>query len=539
MLKTKIISLYLTYLRLAAKIQLWKIKPKIIAVTGSAGKSSATNAIFAILKDFYSCKESRETNSETGLPLNILGLKLDGYNLSDWIKASLLVPIKLITNWQKYDYYIAELAVDSPDEPKNMSYLLRFIKPGVAVFLNVFPVHTMQFENGWRRRHPGRKFTKKKLVDLLALEKGLLITTLGRDKTAIVNRDDKRVWQIAANLAPPVILSPASCGAKNPPGVATKVLCFGRHAESDLRILDYQLKDQGSLFAFQYQDSKATLILKYCLPQYYASTFAAAILTAIAAGIDFSQAVLSLQKNFRLPPARSSIIAGIKGTTLIDSSYNSSKIPLLGMLDLLGSWPTKKEKIAVLGDMRELGDQAKSEHEEIAAKAVAVADRLVLIGPLMKKYALPIIKHKFRTFVILRNKVTKDPLRFLDSVGDSSFPSTPFRIGKQSFDSVHDQNNTRREIRVKKTCSVYWFANVWQAGDFLLKKLAGGEVVLIKGSQNEIFLEIVTKALMKDKDQAKKLLCRQTPFWEQRRILLCGCPKDNAATSGKQKVNPS
>ena len=103
-MKQLLINLFLFYLRTSARIQLFKIKPKIIALTGSAGKTSLRNAVFAVLKNKFRCKQSIKANSETGIPLDLLGLYPRDYSWLDWLRLTLLVPIKLLTNWQKYDY---------------------------------------------------------------------------------------------------------------------------------------------------------------------------------------------------------------------------------------------------------------------------------------------------------------------------------------------------------------------------------------------------------------------------------------------------
>ena len=154
-----------------------------------------------------------------------------------------------------------------------------------------------------------------------------------------------------------------------------------------------------------------------------------------------------------------SLFKGIKNTIIIDSSYNASKISTLGALDLLNKIGSKRKRIFVFGDMRELGSQAKIEHEQIAKKILKTVDRLVLIGFLTKKYVLPVVSSK---------------------------------------------------IPVK------WFKNSWLAGDWLKKNINGEEIILVKGSQNTIFTEIVVKKLLVNKKD-KTRLCRRGKFWDRQR----------------------
>jgi UDP-N-acetylmuramoyl-tripeptide--D-alanyl-D-alanine ligase len=135
------------------------------------------------------------------------------------------------------------------------------------------------------------------------------------------------------------------------------------------------------------------------------------------------------------------------------------------MLDTLDQFENRK--VAVLGDMRELGSQAEIEHKKAAQKAVRVADKIILVGPLMKNYFLPEAK-------------------------------------KQGFPE-------------EKITS---FLSPYKAANFVKKNIQKKDVVLIKGSQNTIFLEIVVKKLMANPEEAESLLCRQSDFWKRKKQEL-------------------
>ena len=78
----------ITYiLRIESKIVLWKYKPKIVAITGSVGKTSTKDAVYAVLKDIaYVRKSEKSYNSEIGLPLTILGCPNGWNNPLVWFK---------------------------------------------------------------------------------------------------------------------------------------------------------------------------------------------------------------------------------------------------------------------------------------------------------------------------------------------------------------------------------------------------------------------------------------------------------------------
>ncbi|MDO9027617.1 MAG: hypothetical protein Q7U68_01990 [Candidatus Roizmanbacteria bacterium] len=87
----------------------------------------------------------KEGNSETGIPLGILGLDPGNYQPIDWIKIIILSPFKIFY-LAGIKILIVEMGVDSPYPPKNMDYLLTIVKPNISVVLNAYPVHSEQFD---------------------------------------------------------------------------------------------------------------------------------------------------------------------------------------------------------------------------------------------------------------------------------------------------------------------------------------------------------------------------------------------------------
>ena len=150
---------------------------------------------------------------------------------------------------------------------------------------------------------------------------------------------------------------------------------------------------------------------------------------------------------------------------IIDSSYNSSPAALLAAINLVKEVKIRGKKIGVLGDMKELGELAREEHEKVGKEAAKNFDFLVFVGPLMKKYAFPAAL-------------------------------------KAGFSEQ----------------KIFWFDKSKGVGEFVVKKLLDhDDLILIKGSQNTIFLEQVVYEIIKEKDKAKELLCRQSEYWEKTR----------------------
>src|SRR3989339_376059 len=445
-MKKIIISLILFYLRFFAKIALVIHRPKIIGIAGSAGKSSTKNAIEAILKDHFRVV-ALKGNSEVGLPLSLLGIQLDLYskeNIKIWLKLLLLVPLG-ITYLKKFEYLIVEMGIDDPLPPKNMTYLLKIIKPDIALSLNISGTHTEQFEKILPENQQMNSLEKHEHILNKMAEEDTKIITQSNCSCAFYNDDDQYLKRALQNYI------------KNN---HTKCKSFGKNKNNTLSFLDYQVDLTKSMFSFLSTEGEIKIeFSQMLLPQVYQYTFGAAIVAGLECGLTLEQIKTALSKNFQLPKSRSSLLLGKKNSIIIDSSYNASKQPVLTFLDLAFSLKkqTKRPLVFIFGDMRELGQFAKSEHEEVAQKINQTVDALYCVGELSKKYVLPQIK-------------------------------------------------TNTEISVK------WFSHALALGRHLKENLPVNALLLFKGSQNTIFLEEAVKILLQNPSDSKKL-CRQEPFW--------------------------
>jgi len=377
--------IFLNYLRLFARLQLFKIKLlnpklKIVGITGSAGKTSTLLASEAALKPNFKVKTNNGGNSESGIPLNILGFKNPDFSFLSWLKIAILTPIKLLTNWRIYDIYLLEMGIDSVKSPKNMSYLLSIVKPDIGIFLNVTSVHLENFSS----------------LDQIAQEKAKLVNTA---EIAIINHSDSLVKKYTKNKKI-INIKPIKIDIPN-----------------------------------------------FILPSIYDISLGAALSIAKVLKIDERTALENLKNNFHLPPSRASILEGINHTTIIDSSYNSSPLATTEMLNFLNSYPSPK--IAVLGDMRELGAASELSHQNLYKTALNSVDEIISVGPETSRYFGPKTK------------------KFL-----------------------------------------YW----WQAAEYLKNNLPENSTILVKGSQNTIFLEELVKEILKNKADNSKL-CRQSRYW--------------------------
>jgi UDP-N-acetylmuramoyl-tripeptide--D-alanyl-D-alanine ligase len=430
-MKTFFSQIVLNYFRFFARLQLKK-NPygTIIGITGSAGKTSTRLALVQILRTHGTVKHSVHANSESGILLNILGLRPTTYSVFDWLRLLILAPIAILTNHEKYRYYVVEMGIDGARKPKNMSYLLSIVRPHVAVVLNASLTHATGFDHLVKDMSPERR--NDKVIAEIAKEKMQLAKGVGQGGVAVVNLDQKEFAKIKKD-------------------VVARLITFGKSDKADLRILPD--------FNFRYQDITHKLKVKGVYSESYAYTFAAAIAAAAAVGIPPTISLESLSA-YRAPSGRMHIFRGLLGTIIIDSSYNASPSTMLESLKLLHSLAGTHKKIAVIGDMRELGTSEKNIHKNLADWLTRSCNEVILFGQLTKTFTLPILE------------------------------SQKFKV--HHFDHMQDLT-----LYLKTT----------------LKPKA---YILVKGSQNTLFLERAVESILADHKDISQL-CRRGPYWDKLR----------------------
>lgn len=422
------------YLRGAAKIQLAKSKPAIVGVAGSAGKTSVCKLLSVVLRQNFKVKASGGLNTESGVPLSILNLPPKDYSFLDWLRIVCLIPIKILTQWKKYDFCIVEMAIERPGD---MRYLLRIVKPKIATLTNITLEHSENFDYLVKEG----EVQEEKVLELIEKEEGLLIKKLLSKGTVVLNIDDERIAKLEKKTKAKVITISAKDG---------KADIFVKNAQINPKNLKLEIVNDKKTYNLDLRP----------LSNAYINTILITLGLAKACGVNTKKAIKTIEDRFALPPGRLSIFEGIKETTIIDSSYNAQPIAVLDALDFLKKISDGKRKVAVLGDMRELGEESKKSHEKIAEKIKETVDFTILIGPLMKKYTVPVLKKAGKTYGV--------------------------------------------------------FDNFSQAKNFIKSEIKKDDFILVKGSQNTLLLERVVEMLLANKKEKRKL-CRQRPFWEKRR----------------------
>ena len=343
-------------LKLLAKLILWKYRPKVIGITGSIGKSSTKEAVYAVLASKYNVRRSdKNYNNELGLPLTIIGASATGKNIFGW--CAVILKALTILIWRDKNYppiLILEMGVD---RPRDMEYLLKIVKPHIGIMTAVGSAH-LEFFNS---------------REDIAAEKGKLIVGLNKNNWAILNSDDKLVKKYVKNTEAQVL----TYGFNKSAAVFADYLMFSyREGGNDLNSL------QGVSFKVDCQGSTVPILLPHSLGvgQVYAA------LAAISVGIIYGINLVEIANSLRqlVPPkGRMNLIKGIKETMIIDDTYNASPQATLAALDTLSKipLPSSSRRFAVLGDMLELGSASVEEHHAVGQKVAELKiDFLVTVG---------------------------------------------------------------------------------------------------------------------------------------------------------------
>src|SRR2546430_116657 len=212
----------------------------------------------------------------------------------------------------------------------------------------------------------------------------------GVDGVAVIQVEDTRqaLFDITADrLAPqphPIIAVPGRAGKTTTKDLSAHLLArrftlYGVSSDAGVRAERIRLHGlEGSNFTLITPRGKADVYLR--LPGHHSVSNALAA-AAVALEFDFDAAAIASALHGFAPPARRmNIVTGRNGATVIDDSYNASPGSMLAALEVLGLAPRGALKVAVLGDMLELGDHAERAHEEIGSLAGKTADVVIAVG---------------------------------------------------------------------------------------------------------------------------------------------------------------
>lgn len=423
---------------LEAKMVLSRFKPKVIAVTGSVGKTTTKDAIYTALKDiFYTRKNQKSFNSEFGVPLTILGLDTGWNSPIHWLK-NIFLGFFVVFKKKYPEWLVLETGVDKPND---MELTAKWLKPHIAVFtaFGTVPVHVEKFSS----------------VDELWNEKKKLAGYVRPGGAIILNADDENVMKIK-DIA------------------KREVYTFGKTNDADVVIshseITYDFSDSGKEIrpnGINFKIDIGNTSIPVNLPKVLGIQHMYPVAASLAVGISQKMSIVDMARSFsehELTKGRMRILEGINNSTIIDDSYNASPVAMFAAISVLKEIKTSGKKIAILGDMLEIGAHTAREHKRVGEMVADYGfDILCGVG----------IRAEFITDEALRKGMPKENILY-----------------------IKDSRNV---------------------ADVLKGMIGEGDMILIKGSQG-IRTERIVKELLADPDTANTVLVRQGKQWDKKNL---------------------
>lgn len=400
---------------------------KIIGVSGSVGKTSTKFAIETVLKESGKSVLVHKGAFNDPLASMFVILEEDYPNVQSPISmVRAFFGVRRAAKKEiSYDYILLELGTDMPGE---MAQFAKFLRLSICVICAITPEHMVNFKS----------------FDEVAKEELEVLTYSER----IVANSDLVPKKYQHNIL----------------ASSSDVAWFGTASSNNAQVRAGGLMDVGLKTKREVRikvDGTEVQVKSSLLHLHSGFVVAAALLVAKECGISSVAATRGLE-GLEVAAGRGRLLAGKKGSIIIDDSYNNVGANVsIASLDLLYEFNTRR-RIAVLGGINEMSADIEQEaHTQVALHLKnKKLEEVVLIGSLAKKYYKPIL----------------------------ATSGIPFK----------------------------WFANPYKAGNYLQSKLVAGMVVLVKGSQNGIYSEEAIKPLLQDaKDEV--LLVRQSRAWIEKK----------------------
>jgi UDP-N-acetylmuramoyl-tripeptide--D-alanyl-D-alanine ligase len=297
---------------------------RLVAVTGSVGKTTTKEMLRGALSAFGTTHAAVASyNNHWGLPLTLARTPRDAR------------------------FCIAEIGMNHAGEIAPLSGLAR---PHVALITTIAKAHV---------GHLGS-------IEAIADEKASIMRGMEPDGIAVLPADSPYLGRLRAAAGDAVVLT------------------FGSDPAADVRLVHSEADEDGSLIHIEIVGHTASLRLN--APGQHMVMNAVATLAVVAAlGLDPTRAIDALEAFVPLAGRgdRRTIPVGCGAALLLDESYNGNGASMRAALDVLHLQPARR-RVAVLGDMLELGDEGPAEHAGLAEAVIHSVDRLFTCGPLMR-----------------------------------------------------------------------------------------------------------------------------------------------------------
>ncbi|MEN9852112.1 MAG: hypothetical protein RI996_55 [Candidatus Parcubacteria bacterium] len=421
-------------LTLQSQAVLAKYKPKIIAVTGNIGKTSTKDAIGSVLAMHRHVRKSDKSyNSEFGVTLTILGAE------SGWSSPKAWLAIIVKSLWQllvKVDYpeiLVLEVGADGPGDIQRIS---KWLKPDITVVTQFqkVPVHIEFF---------------KDRAELIR-EKGYLVEATKRDGLILFTSDDHDSHELSKLSH----VQKVSFGFENWSDIKAESV------DTLYEVIGDTENPVGLSARVTLGDTSMPMRIMGVLGGGHIYSALPALYIGTLFGVNLHEGIQAIEMKPK-PKGRMRLLRGVKKTTIIDDTYNASPKAVEHALRTLSGLHTNGKKIAVLGDMAELGKESASEHFRIGEVVAESAHVLVTIG----------------------------------------IKSREIAEGALSRGMLDSQ--------------IFQYESSSEAGIFVETILEKEDIVLVKGSQS-VRAEKVVEEILAEADRVGELLVRQETEWKKR-----------------------
>lgn len=386
---------------------------KVVAVAGSIGKTSTKLAIAQVLGERFRVRfQSGNYNDLVTVPLVFFGQAQPSlFNPFAWVKTILACEVQIHRPFP-YEVVVVEVGTDGPGQ---IAAFERYLHADVAVLTSVVPEHMEFFDD----------------LDAVAIEE---LTIQDYADVVLVNADltdERYIEQIE------------------------RVETYALNTDATYKVASFAFQADGVAFKLTKRGKKFLSATHTGISEPHLYSLAAAASVADWLGME-PQAIIDGFAHVKPVSGRMQRLDGIHNSTIIDDSYNSSPEAVKAALETLYRIDAP-QKIALLGNMNELGDFSRDAHTEIGTLCdPKQLDEVLTLGP--------------------------------------------------------DANKYLAIAAANAGCKVTKFETPYDAGKHLAESLTDGAVVLVKGSQNRVYAEEAIKEILANPADEQKLV-RQSPSW--------------------------
>ena len=357
--KKKFYFIVASYFRFFANFAFRRWHPRVIAITGSVGKTTMLNLVESTLGD--KAHYSHDANSAYGIAFDMVNLRgVTGSKLR-WFYLFLAVPLKSLFYKHQEEFYVVEIDGERPHEAE---FLASWLRPEVTLWISLGLSHAVQFE---QQVKDGLFSSLDKAIthEFAMLPQYTQKLVIIDGEVDLMNRALDSIKQ--KNLTKATVIK-CSKDAVKTYKVEPNHTSFILQGTADSVSHEYEFNRPMS------KDIAIQLTMLETLVNYL----------KVKPRYDFS--------NLKLAPGRNSYFDGKNGLKIIDSSYNAHLISVKSILEMYKAMHVP-HKWLIIGDIVDQGSIEGQEHAKLADEIIKVKpEQVILIGRRTKKYTAPILK---------------------------------------------------------------------------------------------------------------------------------------------------